>query len=191
MRYTEVCNPWSAGQKWPGSLHFVARGKVQILKQVLRFLKCIVNLPWMAGELSNRQSLTHAAVARGPIGLCAFARQCCMVAHPYAIPSRLSTTQTPAAWFETSQWSSGTERFGKQVEKPQLETNNTLHWPGRRWRNPAIPLVSKRDTRDYNISLDCNTTERSIVVRFLVRKAQATVKNECKQAVSEKLIKLS
>jgi len=27
-----LCNPWLAGQKWPGSWSFVACGKVQILK---------------------------------------------------------------------------------------------------------------------------------------------------------------
>jgi len=39
-----VCNPW------PGSLNLVAGRKVQILKQALRFLKGIANLPWMAIE---------------------------------------------------------------------------------------------------------------------------------------------
>ena len=51
----------------------VAPGMVQILKQVLRFSKSIVNLLWVASELSNPQSLTHAA---GPVDqsacLCAF-----------------------------------------------------------------------------------------------------------------------
>jgi len=31
----------------------------------------IANLQWAASDLSNPQSLTHAAVARGPIWLCA------------------------------------------------------------------------------------------------------------------------
>jgi len=42
------------------------------LKKALRFLKGIANLPFVASELSNPQTLTHAAVARGPILLCAF-----------------------------------------------------------------------------------------------------------------------
>jgi len=32
----------------------------------------IANLPWMASALSNPMNLTHAAVGRGPIWLCAF-----------------------------------------------------------------------------------------------------------------------
>jgi len=36
------------------------------------FWKAIVNLPWMASELFIPQSLTHAAVAFGPIWLCEF-----------------------------------------------------------------------------------------------------------------------
>jgi len=50
----------------------VAHGKVQILKKALRLLKGIANLPWVANELSNPQSLTHSVVACGPIWLCAF-----------------------------------------------------------------------------------------------------------------------
>jgi len=41
-------------------------------KQALQFLKGIANLPWLASDLSNPQSLTHAAVARGPIWSRAF-----------------------------------------------------------------------------------------------------------------------
>jgi len=53
-----MCNPW------PGSWIFVARGKAHILNSA--------NLPWAACELSNPQSLTHAAVVCWPIWLCAF-----------------------------------------------------------------------------------------------------------------------
>jgi len=60
---------------------FAAHGKSQILKDVLQFLKGVANVPWVAKELSNPQSLTGAAVARGPIWLCAFGRKWCMVAH--------------------------------------------------------------------------------------------------------------
>ena len=42
------------------------------LKQALRFLMSIADLPRVANELSNPHSLTHAAAARGPIWLCAF-----------------------------------------------------------------------------------------------------------------------
>jgi len=35
-------------------------------------VKGIANLQWTASDLSNQQSLTHTAVARGPIWLCAF-----------------------------------------------------------------------------------------------------------------------
>jgi len=51
------------------SCSFVARGKVQILKQALRFLKGITNLLWVTSELSNPHSLTHTAVTCGPIWL--------------------------------------------------------------------------------------------------------------------------
>jgi len=37
-----------------------------------RFLKGVANLPRVVSELSYMRSLTHAAVARGPIWLCAF-----------------------------------------------------------------------------------------------------------------------
>jgi len=66
---SRVCNLWSAGQKWPWSWNFVARGKVQILKQALWFSNGIANLPWVASELSYSQILTQAAVARGTIWL--------------------------------------------------------------------------------------------------------------------------
>jgi len=36
-----VCNPWPAGQQWPWSWSFAARGKGQIFKQALWFLKGI------------------------------------------------------------------------------------------------------------------------------------------------------
>ena len=52
-------------------LKLVARGKIQILKQALRFLKGIANLPWMGSDCQTR-SLTHAAVARETFWLCAF-----------------------------------------------------------------------------------------------------------------------
>jgi len=45
----------------------VARGKVQIMKQALRFSKGIANLSLVASELSNPESLTHAAVGCGPL----------------------------------------------------------------------------------------------------------------------------
>jgi len=57
----------------------VARGKVQILKYALRFLKSIANLLWVASEFSNPQSLTHAAVDQS--GYVHLAQQCCMVAY--------------------------------------------------------------------------------------------------------------
>jgi len=37
-----------------------------------RFLKGVANLPRVVSELSYLRTLTHAAVARGPIWLCAF-----------------------------------------------------------------------------------------------------------------------
>jgi len=37
-----------------------------------RLLKGVANLPRVVSELSYMRSLTHAAVARGPIWLCAF-----------------------------------------------------------------------------------------------------------------------
>jgi len=67
-----VWNLCLAGQKRPESWRFVTRGKVQISKQALRFLKSITNLPWVGSELSNPQSLTHAAVNRRPIWFFAF-----------------------------------------------------------------------------------------------------------------------
>jgi len=53
----------------PG-MHFIQA--LLFHKQALRFLKGIVNLLWVASELSNPQSLTHAALARGPFWLYAF-----------------------------------------------------------------------------------------------------------------------
>ena len=70
-----VCNPWPGGQKWHRKWSFGARGKDQILKQALRFLKGIANLPWVASELANPLSLTHTAVACGPIWLCTFGQE--------------------------------------------------------------------------------------------------------------------
>ena len=52
-------------------LKLVARGKVQILKQALRFFKGIANPPWTGSDCQTR-SLTHAAVARETFWLCAF-----------------------------------------------------------------------------------------------------------------------
>jgi len=72
LRRAGVCNPWPAGQKWPESWSYVAREKIHIFKQALRFLKGITDLLWAASELFNRQSLNHAVVACGPIWLCAF-----------------------------------------------------------------------------------------------------------------------
>ena len=43
-----VCNLWSVGQKCSRGWNFVAHGKVQILKQALRFGKCIANPLWGA-----------------------------------------------------------------------------------------------------------------------------------------------
>ena len=56
-----VYNPWS--RNWSS----VAIGKVQILKQALRFLKGIANPCLAASELSDPQSWTHVAAALGPI----------------------------------------------------------------------------------------------------------------------------
>jgi len=60
-----VCNPW------PEIWNLVAHGRVQILKQALRFLKGFANLPWMGSDFQIR-SLTHAAVVRETFWLCAF-----------------------------------------------------------------------------------------------------------------------
>jgi len=41
-------------------------------KQALGLSNSIANRLWVASGLSNPQSLTHAAMARGPLWLCAF-----------------------------------------------------------------------------------------------------------------------
>jgi len=53
---------------------YTSRNNGDFIKQTHRErrLKGIANLQWVASNLSNTQSLTHAAVARGPIWLCAF-----------------------------------------------------------------------------------------------------------------------
>jgi len=61
------------GSKVAWELKFCGPRKgLEILKQALRFWKGIANLSWVASELSYPQSLTHAALARGPIWSCAF-----------------------------------------------------------------------------------------------------------------------
>jgi len=44
----------------------------------------IANVPWMVSTLSNPLNLTHAAVGRGPIWLCAFGPA---VLHGYTYPA--------------------------------------------------------------------------------------------------------
>jgi len=53
-------------------LEFCGPRKGPDFKASIKFFMGIVNLPWMAGKLSNPQRSTHAAVARGPIWLGAF-----------------------------------------------------------------------------------------------------------------------
>ena len=49
----------------------MASGKVQILKKSIMVFKGIANLPCVANNLSNPQTVTHTAVDHGPILLCA------------------------------------------------------------------------------------------------------------------------
>jgi len=44
------------------SIHIIQTPLLHNHKQVLRFLKGIANVPWVASELSNLQSLTHVVV---------------------------------------------------------------------------------------------------------------------------------
>jgi len=53
-------------------LKFRGPRKSPDFKASITVLEGIANLLWVANELSNPQSLTHAAVARGQIWLCAF-----------------------------------------------------------------------------------------------------------------------
>jgi len=49
--WSGMCIPWPTGQKWPGRWCFVARSKVQILKQALQLLEGIAILSWVASRV--------------------------------------------------------------------------------------------------------------------------------------------
>jgi len=57
---------------WQGCANFGPEAEVLCLAERIRFWNGVANLTWVASELSNPQSLTHAAVARGPVWLRAF-----------------------------------------------------------------------------------------------------------------------
>jgi len=76
-----VCNPWPAGQKWPGRWSFVPRGKVQSLKSTnLPWVICLPRRAWhMQLWPVDQSGRVHLAQQCCMVHL---AQQCCMIAPP-------------------------------------------------------------------------------------------------------------
>jgi len=70
-------------QKWPGNWSFVARGKVPILKQALRFLWVLSIFHGWPASCPIRRDRHMQLWSVGQSGWVHLARQCCVVAHPW------------------------------------------------------------------------------------------------------------
>ena len=104
-------------------LKFCGPRKDPDLKQALRFSKDIANLPWVASELSNPRSLTHAAAAGGIIPFGPALMQAGDVVDYFAGTTKTGLVKEGASkltdWFSKSKGPSGEKRPLEGGEIPQ------------------------------------------------------------------------